>query len=135
MSETEQLNLEIVSPEKLVASKSVDMIIISGTEGDFGLLPGHAPIVSSIRPGLLEIHENNNVEKFFVTGGFVEVLENRVSILANEINNIDDIDIVIVENEIKDLKEKLSQTEEETAKSLIELEIYKLESKIESTKS
>ena len=78
MSETEQLNLEIVSPEKLVTAKSVDMIVISGTEGDFGVLPGHAPVVSSIRPGLLEIHENNNVEKFFVTGGFVEVLENKV---------------------------------------------------------
>ena len=134
MSETEQLNLEIVSPEKLVTAKSVDMIVISGTEGDFGGLPGHAPVVSSIRPGLLEIHENNNVEKFFVTGGFVEVLENKVSILANEISKIDEIDIVVVENEIKDLKEKLSQTEEEIAKSLIELEIYKLESKIESTK-
>ena len=134
MSETEQLNLEIVSPEKLVTAKSVDMIVISGTEGDFGVLPGHAPVVSSIRPGLLEIHENNNVEKFFVTGGFVEVLENKVSILANEISKIDEIDIVVVENEIKDLKEKLSQTEEEIAKCLIELEIYKLESKIESTK-
>ena len=134
MSETEQLNLEIVSPEKLVTAKSVDMIVISGTEGDFGVLPGHAPVVSSIRPGLLEIHENNNVEKFFVTGGFVEVLKNKVSILANEISKIDEIDIVVVENEIKDLKEKLSQTEEEIAKSLIELEIYKLESKIESTK-
>jgi F-type H+-transporting ATPase subunit epsilon len=134
LSETEQLNLEIVSPEKLVTAKSVDMIVISGTEGDFGVLPGHAPVVSSIRPGLLEIHENNNVEKFFVTGGFVEVLENKVSILANEISKIDEIDIVVVENEIKDLKEKLSQTEEEIAKSLIELEIYKLESKIESTK-
>ena len=134
MSETDQLNLEIVSPEKLVTAKSVDMIVISGTEGDFGVLPGHAPVVSSIRPGLLEIHENNNVEKFFVTGGFVEVLENKVSILANEISKIDEIDIVVVENEIKDLKEKLSQTEEEIAKSLIELEIYKLESKIESTK-
>ena len=134
MSETEQLNLEIVSPEKLVTAKSVEMIVISGTEGDFGVLPGHAPVVSSIRPGLLEIHENNNVEKFFVTGGFVEVLENKVSILANEISKIDEIDIVVVENEIKDLKEKLSQTEEEIAKSLIELEIYKLESKIESTK-
>ena len=134
MSETEQLNLEIVSPEKLVTAKSVDMIVISGTEGDFGVLPGHAPVVSSIRPGLLEIHENNNVEKFFVTGGFVEVLENKVSILANEISKIDEIDIVVVENEIKDLKEKLSQTEEEIDKNLIVLEIYKLESKIESTK-
>ena len=64
MSETEQLNLEIVSPEKLVTAISVDMIVISGTEGDFGVLPGHAPVVSSIRPGLLEIHENNNVEKY-----------------------------------------------------------------------
>ena len=54
MAEEEKLSLEVVAPEKLmVMSKSVDMVTISGTEGDFGVLPGHAALVSSIRPGFL----------------------------------------------------------------------------------
>ena len=56
MAEEEKLSLEVVAPEKLmVMSKTVDMVTISGTEGDFGVLPGHAALVSSIRPGFLEI--------------------------------------------------------------------------------
>ena len=61
-----------MSPEKQVKfSKMADMVIISGTEGDFGVLPGHAPIVSSIRPGTLEIQDANNIEILFIAGGIV----------------------------------------------------------------
>ena len=58
MSQLDRLQLELVLPDKLVASKLVDMVIIAGTEGDFGVLPEHAPLISSIRPGLLEIHDS-----------------------------------------------------------------------------
>ena len=54
MADEEKISLEVVSPEKMVMSKTVDMVTISGTEGDFGILPGHAALVSSIRPGFLE---------------------------------------------------------------------------------
>ena len=62
MAEEEKLSLEIVAPEKMVMTKKVDMVTISGAEGDFGVLPGHAALVSSIRPGFLEIEDNKDIE-------------------------------------------------------------------------
>ena len=85
MAEEEKLSLEIVAPEKMVMTKKVDMVTISGAEGDFGVLPGHAALVSSIRPGFLEIEDNKDIEKLFIAGGFIEVLEDKVSILATEV--------------------------------------------------
>ena len=66
MADQEKIEIDLVSPEKQVFSKVADMVIVSGTEGDFGVLPGHAPIVSSIRPGALEIQDSNNTERFFL---------------------------------------------------------------------
>ena len=77
MAEEEKLSLEIVAPEKMVMTKTVDMVTISGAEGDFGVLPGHAALVSSIRPGFLEIEDNKDIEKLFIAGGFIEVLEDK----------------------------------------------------------
>ena len=68
MAEEEKLSLEIVAPEKMVMTKKVDMVTISGAEGDFGVLPGHAALVSSIRPGFLEIEDNKDIENYLLQG-------------------------------------------------------------------
>ena len=130
MSQLDRLQLELVLPDKLVASKLVDMVIIAGTEGDFGVLPEHAPLVSSIRPGLLEIHDSEKTEKFFLAGGFVEVLSNQVSILASELCSLEDIDVSSCKNEIENLKKQLNSSQDEKEKSLIQNNIDKLEVKI-----
>ena len=130
MSQLDKLQLELVLPDKLVASKLVDMVIIAGTEGDFGVLPEHAPLVSSIRPGLLEIHDSEKTEKFFLAGGFVEVLSNQVSILASELCSLEDIDISSCKDEIENLKKQLNSSQDEKEKSLIQNNIDKLEVKI-----
>ena len=130
MSQLDKLQLELVLPDKLVASKLVDMVIIAGTEGDFGVLPEHAPLISSIRPGLLEIHDSDKTEKFFLAGGFVEVLSNQVSILASELCSLEDIDISLCKNEIENLKKQLNSSQDEKEKSLIQNNIDKLEVKI-----
>ena len=130
MSQLDKLQLELVLPDKLVASKLVDMVIIAGTEGDFGVLPEHAPLVSSIRPGLLEIHDSDKTEKFFLAGGFVEVLSNQVSILARELCSLEDIDISLCKDEIENLKKQLNSSQDEKEKSLIQNNIDKLEVKI-----
>ncbi len=130
MSQLDRLQLELVLPDKLVASKLVDMVIIAGTEGDFGVLPEHAPLVSSIRPGLLEIHDSEKTEKFFLAGGFVEVLSNQVSILASELCSLEDIDVSSCKDEIENLKKQLNSSQDEKEKSLIQNNIYKLEVKI-----
>jgi len=79
------INLEIVSPEKLLVSRPVDMVVIPGSEGDLGALPGHAPTMLLLRGGMVSLYENGQVtERLFVTGGFAEVTPERVTVLADE---------------------------------------------------
>jgi len=87
------LALEIISPEKMLVARSVDMVVIPGTEGDLGILPGHARLLTGLRGGLVDIYENNAVtDRYFVTGGFAEVTEERCSVLADSITRQADLD-------------------------------------------
>jgi F-type H+-transporting ATPase subunit epsilon len=86
------LTLEIISPEKLLVSKPVDMVVIPGTEGDLGILPGHSKLITSLRGGLVDLYENQKLtDRFFVTGGFAEVTEDRCSVLADSITKQSDL--------------------------------------------
>jgi len=131
MGEDEKLNLEVVSPEKLVMSKSVDMVTISGTEGDFGILPGHAAVISSIRPGLLEIETDKEIEKMFISGGFIEVLNDKVSILATEVILANDINISECAEKINKFNDKIIELDNELDKDSILKSIDKYQAMIE----
>lgn len=88
------LALEIISPERLLLSREVDMVVVPGTEGDIGVLPGHCMMVTSLRGGLVDLYEGQQiVDQFFVTGGFAEITESRCSVLADEIIRRADIDL------------------------------------------
>ncbi len=87
------ISLEIISPEKLLLSRPVDMVVIPGTEGDLGILPGHAKLITGLRGGLVDIYVNNQItDRFFVTGGFAEVTGERCSVLADDITRKSDLD-------------------------------------------
>ncbi|WBO60606.1 ATP synthase F1 subunit epsilon [Acidocella sp. MX-AZ03] len=87
------LALEIISPERLLLAREVDMVVVPGTEGDLGILPGHSKLVTSLRGGLVDIYEAGKItDRFFVTGGFAEVTEGRCSVLADEIIRQADLD-------------------------------------------
>jgi len=78
--------LEIISPEKLLLSRDVDMVVVPGTEGDMGILPGHAMLVTSLRGGLVDIYEKGAISaRYYVSGGFAEVTESRLAVLADDI--------------------------------------------------
>ena len=78
--------LEIVSPEKLLLSRPVDMAVLPAAEGDMGVLPGHSPIILTLRGGMISLYENNAiVERFYVAGGFAEVTPERCTVLATEV--------------------------------------------------
>lgn len=80
-----KIAFELVSPERLLVSREVDMAVVPGAEGDFGVLPGHAPLLSPVRPGAIEIHdEGAPVERIFVAGGFAEAAPDRCTVLATE---------------------------------------------------
>ena len=79
------VEFELVIPENLVFSSNVELVVVPGAEGDFGVLPGHAPFISSLRTGVISIYENDSVnERIFVTGGFAEVTSERCTVLADE---------------------------------------------------
>jgi F-type H+-transporting ATPase subunit epsilon len=85
--------LEIISPEKLLLSRDVDMVVIPGTEGDIGVLPGHAKLITGLRGGLVDIYENRHISaRYFVSGGFAEITESRCAVLADEIIPQDQLD-------------------------------------------
>ena len=131
MAEDEKLSLEVVAPEKMVMTRTVDMVTISGAEGDFGVLPGHAALVSSIRPGFLEIEDNKQSEKMFIGGGFIEVLEDKVSILATEILSSEQINISECEKKISEYNSDLVTSEIESDKDKIQKNIDKYQAMIE----
>ncbi|MDR3504797.1 MAG: ATP synthase F1 subunit epsilon [Acidocella sp.] len=85
--------LEIISPEKLLLARDVDMVVIPGTEGDIGVLPGHSKLITGLRGGLVDIYEKDQVtDRFFVSGGFAEITESHIAVLADEIVRQADLD-------------------------------------------
>jgi F-type H+-transporting ATPase subunit epsilon len=82
------LQFELVSPEKKLASAQVAMVVVPGTEGDFGVLPGHAPMMSTIRPGVIEIYASEGTTpsaRYQIEGGFAEVTPEGLTILAEQV--------------------------------------------------
>lgn len=85
--------LEIISPERLLLARPVDMVVIPGTEGDLGILPGHSRLITSLRGGMIDLYENDAVvDRYFVSGGFAEVTEERCTVLADAIMKLAELD-------------------------------------------
>ena len=77
--------LELVSPEKLLLSRAVEMAVLPATEGEMGVLPGHAPMIVALRGGVISVTEGGQVtDRLFVAGGFAEVTPDRCTVLADE---------------------------------------------------
>jgi F-type H+-transporting ATPase subunit epsilon len=84
--------LEIVSPEKLLLSRPVDMVVIPASEGDMGVLPGHTPMIVMLRGGVVALYEGETVtDRLFVGGGFAEVTPERCTVLASEVTPVTEL--------------------------------------------
>ena len=127
------LELELVSPESLLLSQPVEMVVVPGTEGDFGVLPGHAPLIANIRPGALVVFEGGNAaERFFLAGGFAEVTTERCTILAEGAMRVADIDRAAVEQEIRDLREDIAQLAEDADRDAVAASLAIAEAKLQA---
>ena len=95
--------LEIVSPEKLLLSRPVDMVVIPGSEGDLGVLPGHSPMIVLLRGGAIRIYEGSQVvNRLFVAGGFAEITPDRCTVLANEAVPLNEVSRDVAEQRLRD---------------------------------
>jgi F-type H+-transporting ATPase subunit epsilon len=112
--ETEHMatfHFDLVSPEKLAFSGEVDQVDIPGVEGDFGVLAGHAPVVASIRPGILTVTIGGTHEKIIVLGGLAEVSEKGLTVLADVAKTLEEIDKAAFADKISEMEAKLAEKE------------------------
>ncbi|MEQ1865833.1 MAG: F0F1 ATP synthase subunit epsilon [Micropepsaceae bacterium] len=101
-----KLHFDLVSPERLLISADVDQVDVPGSEGDFGVLANHAPVMTTLRPGVLTIQAKGQAgEKFFVRGGFAEVTLQGLTVLAEEAMPLADLDTAALEARIKNAEE------------------------------
>ena len=104
-----KLNLEVVTPEKVLVSQAVDTVVAPGTEGEFGILPGHVPFLSGIVPGELRYTMGQEKEILAVTTGFAEISNDRVSILVDAAEKARDIDVERARRAIERARERLAK--------------------------
>ena len=122
-----KINFDFVTPEASIVSSEVDMVLIPGIDGDAGILPDHAPFMTTLRQGIVEVtFEQGNVKKYLVEGGFADITQDKMTILAETSLNLSDTDSKVLKSELDIINEKLASAEEDEKvllderKSLIE---------------
>lgn len=115
------IELEIVSPERLLLSRPVEMVVMPGAEGDLGVLEGHAPMIVTLRGGTIVLHEGGRAtDRLFVAGGFAEITPRRCTVLADEAVPVGELSRAAAEQRLTDAQTALaavgrSDTEAEDA--------------------
>src|ERR1043165_934227 len=105
-------HFDLVSPEKLLFSGEVDQVDVPGSEGDFGVLAGHAPNVSALRPGIMIVHVGGEAQRMIVLGGFAEVsADGKLTVLADLADSVEDFDRAILARRIAAQEEKAKALE------------------------
>jgi F-type H+-transporting ATPase subunit epsilon len=115
----DKIHFDLVSPEQMLLSEDVTMVTLPGTEGYFGVLAGHAPVISTLRPGVIEVKDGESGDmRIFVRGGFAEVDPTKVVVLAEEAIPLADLDVEALVSRIRDTEEDLTaaKTDSERAR-------------------
>src|SRR5437867_6787291 len=114
----DRVQFELVTPERLIVSTEVDMVVVPGSEGNFGVLPGHAPLISTIRPGTVDLYQGRTIsERIFVVGGIAEVTPTRCTVLADEAMSPDSLDRAALEAELQVVDGNLPSLREQVARA------------------
>jgi F-type H+-transporting ATPase subunit epsilon len=123
------LTCNLVTPEKLLFSASVEMVVVPGLEGDFGVLAQHAPFISIIRPGVVELHNGNNVEKFFISAGYAETHGTECTILAESAEPLSALNKEKLEADLLKARKDLEYAADEAARARAETAISIIDAK------
>lgn len=128
----DRLQFELVSPERLLISREVGMVVVPGAEGDFGVLPDHAPLISSVRPGVIDVYDDGVAisDRIFVSGGFAEVTGERCTVLAEQAVPVKDIDRAATQAQLEGLQRDLAHAGDDGAREHLAAEIEAAEAKL-----
>jgi len=113
----DMVTMDLVSPEKLLLSADYEMVVVPGAEGDFAVMAGHTPITSSLRPGVISIYEGDTEkDRIFVNGGFVQVADDKITVLAEEAIHVVDLNRSDLEQHIQDVAEDIEDATDDEVK-------------------
>jgi F-type H+-transporting ATPase subunit epsilon len=114
----DRVQFELVTPERLLISTTVEMVVVPGSEGNFGVLPGHAPFISTLRPGTVDVYEGRTVtQRIFVLGGIAEVTPERCTVLADEAMPPEALDRAALDMELTEIEGNLPTLREQVARA------------------
>ena len=97
-----KITFDLVSPERLLLSKPVDMVTVPGSEGYMGVMAGHASLVSTLRAGMIDMEDDGQDTRFFIRGGFAEINAEKITVLAEEAIPFTELDIAVLDQRIAD---------------------------------
>lgn len=108
---------DLVSPERVLLSEQAEQAVVPGAEGEFGVLPGHAPLISTLRPGVIKVTLTSGLRRIFVKSGFAEVDPNSLTVLADSAFIVEDADPRQIENELKAVETALAEARDDDARA------------------
>jgi F-type H+-transporting ATPase subunit epsilon len=114
-------NFELVTPERLLISGEAEQVVVPGAEGDFAVLAGHAPVISTLRPGILEITQPTGKKRIFVKKGVAEADPDRLTVLAQTAVAMEDLDAAQIAAELKVAEAELAEAKDDQSKRMAEI--------------
>jgi len=123
----EKLTFALVSPERELFNGEVDHVVVPGAEGEFGVLPNHAPVMSVIKPGALKVINDGAERRIFVNGGFADVTPEGLTVLAEEAIDLADIEPAQLEQDLKDAGEDLRDANTDAKRDAAQRALTRLE--------
>ncbi|MFB6372511.1 MAG: F0F1 ATP synthase subunit epsilon [Bradymonadaceae bacterium] len=108
----DQIQLEVVTPERAVLAEEVDAVVLPGTNGELGVLPGHVPLLTRLDIGEMVVHSSGEQRRFFIVRGFAEILGDQVRVLAQECEGVEEIDVEKARAELEEAEQEVQKLEE-----------------------
>jgi F-type H+-transporting ATPase subunit epsilon len=118
-------HFDLVAPEQLIFSGEVEHVVVPGTEGEFGVLAGHAPLIAMLRPGVLKILGPNE-QRILVVGGFAEVGPEGLTVLADRAVPVDEVDPAVIAGEIKDAEDDVADAKDDAMRDKLSTKLEQL---------
>lgn len=107
---------ELVSPERILLSIDADQVVVPGSDGDFAVLAGHAPVIATLRPGVLDVTAGSVKRRLFVKSGFAEVDPTRLTVLAEKAYDVEELSSAAIAEQLKTAEEELAAAKDDAAK-------------------
>ncbi len=117
---------ELVSPERVLLSVDAEQVVVPGSEGDFAVLAGHAPVISTLRPGVLDVTAAGGRRRLFVKSGFAEVDPERLTVLAQKAYDVDDMTPGVIADELRSAEAELASASDDQSRRMADTLVSEL---------